>query len=140
VFRTHIKFIGFQIKSNRVTSTIDPLVIAKNLDLKISVIFGKKKKEEIKKRENIPSHPYLPPPFSPDFYSRALIFSPVRAFSLRPGPAAPLFPSLPAVELPRLVAPHARSSLCAPSSSPMAAPSARPNHSRAPPSASSFCA
>jgi hypothetical protein len=37
------KFIRFRIESNCVASTIDPFVIAKNLDPKISAIFGKKK-------------------------------------------------------------------------------------------------
>jgi hypothetical protein len=37
------KFIRFRIKSNCVASTIDPFVIAKNIDPKISTIFYKEK-------------------------------------------------------------------------------------------------
>jgi hypothetical protein len=36
-------------ESNCVASTVDPFVIAKNLDPKISAIFGKKRKENSKK-------------------------------------------------------------------------------------------
>jgi hypothetical protein len=39
------KFIRFRIESNCVVSTVDLFVIAKNLDSKISMIFGKKRRK-----------------------------------------------------------------------------------------------
>jgi hypothetical protein len=47
--QTADKFIRFRIESNCVTSTVDLFVIAKNLDSRISLIFGKKRGKEIKK-------------------------------------------------------------------------------------------
>jgi hypothetical protein len=41
------KFLKFRIESNRVTSTVDPFYITKNLDSKISaILFIKKRKEK----------------------------------------------------------------------------------------------
>jgi hypothetical protein len=41
------KFIMFRIKSNHIASIVDPLVVAKNLDPKISVISVKKENKNL---------------------------------------------------------------------------------------------
>jgi hypothetical protein len=67
--QTADKFIRFRIESNCVTSTVDLFVIAKNLDSRISLIFGKKRGKEIKKGKissavlSPPIFFFQPPPF-----------------------------------------------------------------------------
>jgi hypothetical protein len=77
------KFIMFRIKSNHVASIVDPLVVAKNLDPKISVISVKKENKNLM----ILSYPSPPSRSIPwDFSSRRslLLFICARSSSSSP--------------------------------------------------------
>jgi hypothetical protein len=43
-----------RIKSNHIASTVDPVVVAKNLDPRIPAVFGKKRKKEKNKKGKYP--------------------------------------------------------------------------------------